>query len=136
MNAFVAKWTVRKLSSESCSLTINHINIEQIHWSCFLAQLVEHVSYIFRKKKKKRLHSITLAREGLRLLLTRKSTLNHFCCKFWHFTCSIHPTLPWSWGRPALLAKGLQQLQFSCLSSSFMFLFCTCKIQKYSFYYT
>lgn len=107
MNAFVAKWTV-KLSSESCSLTINHINIEQIHWRClFLAVTCRKCQlYIQKKKKKKGYTALFWPREGLRLL-TRKSTLNHFCCKFWHFTCSIHPTLPWSWERPALLAKGL-----------------------------
>lgn len=107
MNAFVAKWTV-KLSSESCGLTINHIEIQNkyIEDACFQLQLVEHVSYIFRKKKKKGYTALLWPREGLRLL-TKKIYFKSFLLQVLAFACSIHPTLPWSWERPALLAKGL-----------------------------
>lgn len=130
MNAFVAKWTV-KLSSESCSLTINHKyrtnTLKMLVSSCNLSKM----SVIYSEKKKVTQHYFW-PREGLGLL-TRKSTLNHFCCKFWHFTCSIHPTLPWSWERPALLAKGLLASCNFPVCHHPSCLFCTCKIQKYSF---
>lgn len=77
--------------------------------SCSLSKM----SVIYSAKKKYEGYTALFwLWEGLRLL-TRKSTLNHFCCKFWHFTCSIHPTLPWSWERPAVLAKVL--LLASCI---------------------